>query len=300
MKTYIDTAKHIALSFLLTLATIFSAHAGEKITYIHNDALGSPVAATNQLGQVIWRETYKPHGQRTTNAAASANNKTWFTGKQEEAALGINYFGARWYHPEVGRFLVIDPAGVAPENMHSFNRYAYANNNPYTHVDPSGGVVETAWDVLNVGLGVTSFVNNISQGNYGSAAVDAVGVAVDGAAAIVPFLPGGAGAAIKAGRGVDDAVDVASKYVSGGRFSKTTKEMAAERAGGRCEYCGVETLPAAKSQRGVTPPKNEGQTDHITARSAGGTNSPDNAAHACRECNRKLSNSSKSSPRQNQ
>ena len=90
---------NFSLSFLFSLATIFTAHAGEKITYIHNDALGSPVAATNQLGQVIWRETYKPHGQRTTNAAASANNKTWFTGKQEEAALGINYFGARWYHP---------------------------------------------------------------------------------------------------------------------------------------------------------------------------------------------------------
>lgn len=129
---------NFSLSFLFSLATIFTAHAGDKITYYHNDALGSPVAATNQLGQVIWRETYKPHGQRTTNAAASANNKTWFTGKQEEAALGINYFGARWYHPEIGRFLVIDPAGVAPENMHSFNRYAYANNNPYAHVDPDG------------------------------------------------------------------------------------------------------------------------------------------------------------------
>src|SRR5690606_6757427 len=132
------TSARITLSFLLALLATSFTHAGEKITYIHNDALGSPVAATNQQGQVIWRETYRPHGQRTTNAAASANNKVWFTGKQEESALGINYFGARWYHPEVGRFLVIDPVGVSPDNIHSFNRYGYANNNPYGFVDPDG------------------------------------------------------------------------------------------------------------------------------------------------------------------
>ena len=127
-----------ALTALLILITTLPALAGEKVTYYHNDALGSPVAATNQQGQVIWRETYKPYGQRTTNDAASANNTVWFTGKQEENALGINYFGARWYNPEVGRFLIFDPSGASPDNIRSFNRYAYANNNPYANVDPDG------------------------------------------------------------------------------------------------------------------------------------------------------------------
>jgi len=104
MKTITQSLVHLTLSFWLALIATSFAGAGEKITYIHNDALGSPVAATNQQGQVIWRETYRPHGQRTTNATASANNKVWFTGKQEESALGINYFGARWYgNPPVFR-----------------------------------------------------------------------------------------------------------------------------------------------------------------------------------------------------
>lgn len=158
MKTcIIDVAKHIVLSCLLVFVALQPVHAGDKITYYHNDALGSPVAATNQLGQVIWRETYKPHGQRTTNATASANNKVWFTGKQEEAALGINYFGARWYHPEIGRFLVIDPAGVAPDNIHSFNRYAYANNNPYKYVDQDG---RNPLLLIAVGAGALLATNN--------------------------------------------------------------------------------------------------------------------------------------------
>ena len=32
----------------------------------------------------------------------------------------------------------IDPVAPNPENIHSFNRYAYANNNPYKFVDPDG------------------------------------------------------------------------------------------------------------------------------------------------------------------
>jgi len=144
-----NTLIRFTLTALLVLLATSFTHAGDKITYYHNDALGSPVAATNQLGQVIWRETYKPHGQRTTNAAASINNKVWFTGKQEESALGINYFGARWYHPEVGRFLVIDPVGVSPDNIHSFNRYGYANQNPYGFVDPDGrDSQEAEWAAL--------------------------------------------------------------------------------------------------------------------------------------------------------
>ncbi len=32
----------------------------------------------------------------------------------------------------------MDPVAPNPENIHSFNRYAYANNNPYKFVDPDG------------------------------------------------------------------------------------------------------------------------------------------------------------------
>jgi len=36
------------------------------------------------------------------------------------------------------RFIQIDPAPVDPNNIHSFNRYAYGNNNPYRYIDPDG------------------------------------------------------------------------------------------------------------------------------------------------------------------
>jgi uncharacterized protein RhaS with RHS repeats len=43
---------------------------------------------------------------------------------------------ARYYDPVIGRFYSNDPVGF--RDIHSFNRYAYANNNPYKYVDPTG------------------------------------------------------------------------------------------------------------------------------------------------------------------
>lgn len=87
------------------------------------------------------------------------------------------------------------------------------------------------------------------------------------------------------------------KYTQGGRFSRSTKKATAERANNRCEYCSTETVQAKKSERGITPPKNEGQTDHVEPRAHGGDNSPENAAHSCRECNRRHSDNPKPHPR---
>ena len=43
---------------------------------------------------------------------------------------------ARYYDPMIGRFYSNDPVGF--NNVHNFNRYAYANNNPYKYTDPTG------------------------------------------------------------------------------------------------------------------------------------------------------------------
>ncbi|MGH9473162.1 MAG: RHS repeat-associated core domain-containing protein, partial [Terriglobales bacterium] len=54
---------------------------------------------------------------------------------------GFDYFGARYYGSALGRFLTPDPAGLAavdPGNPQSWNRYAYALNNPVTNTEPTG------------------------------------------------------------------------------------------------------------------------------------------------------------------
>ncbi len=50
---------------------------------------------------------------------------------------------ARYYDPVIGRFYSNDPVDamghIARGNpVHGFNRFAYANNNPYKYIDPTG------------------------------------------------------------------------------------------------------------------------------------------------------------------
>ena len=137
------------LALLAAFAVHVSALAG-TITYYHNDLAGSPIAATNASGQVLWRESYRPYGERTTNSAASSGNDVWFTSRRQDVESGLVYMGARYYDPVAGRFASTDPKGFNEQNIHSHNRYAYANNNPYRYADPDGRdaveTIKTWWE----------------------------------------------------------------------------------------------------------------------------------------------------------
>jgi RHS repeat-associated protein len=120
------------------LLTSITAQATSTITYYHNDLTGSPLVATDASGHVLWRESYRPFGERLVNSAAAKGNDVWFTSRRQDVETGLVYMGARYYDPVAGRFVSIDPKGFSESSALSFNRYAYANNNPYKNVDPDG------------------------------------------------------------------------------------------------------------------------------------------------------------------
>ena len=187
----------VLMSALLLLCTYAaSALAAEEITYYHNDLSGSPVVATNQAGQVIWRESYRPYGERLKNEPASQENKTWFTSRHQDEDTGLVYMGARYYDPMLGRFLSVDPQRFSEKNIHSFNRYAYGNNNPVRYYDRNGMWAEDAvLAVPGLMLGAYSLGQNLQQGNWGSALLDFGGMVADGVALALPGVPGVAGVA---------------------------------------------------------------------------------------------------------
>jgi len=74
-----------------------------NITYYHSDHLGSHSAMTNEKGEVISESVYLPFGSQ------SGSSKFGFTGKEYDSDLGLNYFGARYYDPNSGQFLSVDP-----------------------------------------------------------------------------------------------------------------------------------------------------------------------------------------------
>jgi RHS repeat-associated protein len=140
--------------------TVTSA-ANETITFIHNDLAGSPMAATDINGAIVWKEDYSPYGERKQKEAASSNQHQWFGGKVQDSETGLSYFDARYYDPVVGRFMGVDAVGFNPGNLQSFNRYAYANNNPYKFVDPSGNSALSLVDWYDFGKDVGGLLIDI-------------------------------------------------------------------------------------------------------------------------------------------
>lgn len=112
---------------------------GAGTQYIHTDALGSPVARTDAAQRLISRTRYEPYG----HTAAGEVPTIGFTGHVNDPDTGLTYMQQRYYDPIAGRMLSIDPVTTDANTGSSFNRYAYANNNPFKYVDPDGRAVES-------------------------------------------------------------------------------------------------------------------------------------------------------------
>ncbi|ALN88354.1 RHS repeat-associated core domain protein [Lysobacter capsici] len=115
-----------------------------QVKYQHTDALGSPVAVTNQAGQVIDRTDWEPFGSAI---AKPAYDGIGYTGHLMDGATGLTYMQQRYYDAQLGRFLSADPVSAYSKPGQNFNRYWYANNNPYGFSDPDGreGAAVTAY-----------------------------------------------------------------------------------------------------------------------------------------------------------
>lgn len=106
----------------------------QTVEYFHTDALGSVVAVTDQSGAVIERNEYEPFGFDLTGVKDGPG----YTGHVSDAATGLSYMQQRYYDPQIGRFLSVDPVTADGNTGENFNRYAYVDNNPYMYIDPDG------------------------------------------------------------------------------------------------------------------------------------------------------------------
>jgi RHS repeat-associated protein len=72
-----------------------------------------------------------------------------FTGKERDTESGNDYFEARYYSSNMGRFMSPDPIGIMTQKLfdpQQWNDYAYSKNNPLRFMDPSGMYVTTCKD----------------------------------------------------------------------------------------------------------------------------------------------------------
>jgi RHS repeat-associated protein len=61
-----------------------------------------------------------------------------FTGHKHNAYIKLVDMKARWYDPQIGRFIQPDSIVPDPVNPQALNRYSYVTNSPLRYIDPSG------------------------------------------------------------------------------------------------------------------------------------------------------------------
>ena len=286
------TTKIVALLARLATALLCLPAQAGTVTYFHNDLAGTPLAATDANGNLLWRQGYKPYGERL-DPKAPAEQQPWFTGKAHVEAAGLSYYGARWYDPQLGRFMGVDPKGFDEANVHSFNQYAYANNNPYRFVDPDGrqamwvtpppGLAASAPPTLSGKPSEAQQIRNL-EGFGSSSSLPSMALPSFGASDVVNFLLGGIPAVLQERSSnliFNDGGDkVQGSRVPGAETRRKADSAATDDRGVlRCQYCGVEL-----TDRPGSP--NSREYDHITPWSRGGDSSAGNIADSCRTCNR--------------
>jgi RHS repeat-associated protein len=148
---------------------LLAKEAPDGLRYLHTDALGSLVAETNASATVTQRYHYLPYG----GAFGAAANGPGYSGAVMEPN-GLVYMQARYYDPQLGRFLSTDPVEPDPQSGMNFNRYVYANANPYRYIDPDGRCGTDIPDQDDVAGNCHPDTSSASSGPSANDVIDAV------------------------------------------------------------------------------------------------------------------------------
>lgn len=114
------------------LDEIYGKLASTGATSYLRDALGSIVAVSNTSATTTSSYAYSSYG--STAITGTADSPFQYTGRENDAGTNLYYYRARYYSPQLGRFISEDPI----ELNGGINAYAYADGNPISLTDPNG------------------------------------------------------------------------------------------------------------------------------------------------------------------
>jgi len=112
---------------------------GNDNHYLHRDHLASVKIVSDKNGVPYRQSTYQPFGKinEIVDQAFTPEHAKSYIGERHDVETGLTYLNARYYDPELARFIQPDwwdPADPAVGT----NRYAYSLNDPINKSDPSG------------------------------------------------------------------------------------------------------------------------------------------------------------------
>jgi len=117
----------IIRNFFYLGSKVIAHKENSEILYYGTDHLGSSVLMTDATGAAVWTGAVTPFADSET--AEGLAEHVMFTGKELDTDTGLYYYNARWYDPNLGRFITEDPA------RDGLNWYDYVGNDPINFID---------------------------------------------------------------------------------------------------------------------------------------------------------------------
>ena len=120
-------------------------YSGKTYYYLTNYR-GDVLALTDESGTIVAEYTYDAWGNiltqkdldNITDVNLSKENPYRYAGYRYDEETKLYYLMARYYNPNTGVFMSLDPVRGDSMNPITMNGYNYANNNPVMNVDPDG------------------------------------------------------------------------------------------------------------------------------------------------------------------
>ena len=264
--------------------------------YYHYNHIGSTTAITDADGDLLYRIAYGTYGELTgiydadgqKMAGEAADQRSiretlqaeklrfLYNGRYgvETGANGLYYMRARYYNPQIKRFINRDIIDGSITDSQSLNKYSYVQGNPISLVDPFGLCAQDYFSRVGHELldwlgfifdpaDAINFLWYTAEGNTAMAAATAV--------AIVPaagsFIAKGTKQAIKAGKkAAQKAGEKAAKNATEKAAKKAAKKKLAIEAGKEAAEKGAEK--AAKEAAEKATEKTAKETAEKTAKAA--------------------------------
>jgi RHS repeat-associated protein len=131
-----DASGNITAYYVYGLGLISKITPTDQAYFYHYNGLGSTIAITDSLGNIVNKYAYDAFG-KVLSQTENIPNPFKYVGKYGvmDDGNGLLYMRARFYDPEIGRFISKDPIGFGGGDL---NLYAYVGNNPVNHRDPMG------------------------------------------------------------------------------------------------------------------------------------------------------------------
>ncbi|MFD6549670.1 polymorphic toxin-type HINT domain-containing protein, partial [Streptomyces sp. NPDC058398] len=169
------------------------ATTGHKLSALIADPLGTANTSVDlSTGQPVTRRAFKPYGEARGAKPANWPNKRSYLGSGiDDAATGLTHLGAREYDQNSGRFLSADPIIDFADPL-QMNGYAYSDNSPVSHSDPSGLCMA---DICGIGYPIGGTGSNGGDKQYVTTApqhAGGVGVKHSNGAGYIGDLPAAA------------------------------------------------------------------------------------------------------------